>query len=172
LTAEQRATAFMMAHAVKSGGLERWREVMPWIAGLLLTVAGSAQGIAEELALARRQIDGAEWRNALATLHALADRATAQPDVAELAHRLAQVAHGLEDELPTGFLFAGAPAVISTLWAVDDAATRELMADFYHRLLSGEQDRLAAFTAAKKALREKYPDPYYWAPFLYLGSPD
>ena len=25
---------------------------------------------------------------------------------------------------------------------------------------------LLAFTAAKKALRVKYPDPFYWAPFL------
>jgi len=74
--------------------------------------------------------------------------------------------------LPIGFLFAGAPAVISTLWAVDDASTKELMTDFYTRLLAGETDKLAAFTAAKKALRAKYPDPFHWAPFLYVGAPD
>ena len=74
--------------------------------------------------------------------------------------------------LPIGFLFAGAPAVISSLWAVDDASTKELMTDFYGRLLAGETDKLAAFTAAKKALRAKYPDPFHWAPFLFLGSPD
>ncbi len=76
--------------------------------------------------------------------------------------------------LPIGFLFAGAPAVISSLWAVDDESTRILMTDFYSRLLAGETDRLAAFTAAKKALRDnpKYADPYHWAPFLYMGAPD
>jgi tetratricopeptide (TPR) repeat protein len=74
--------------------------------------------------------------------------------------------------LPIGFLFAGVPAVISSLWAVDDASTRELMTDFYGRLLAGETDKLAAFTAAKKALRAKYPDPFHWAPFLFLGSPE
>jgi tetratricopeptide (TPR) repeat protein len=74
--------------------------------------------------------------------------------------------------LPLGFLFAGAPAVISSLWAVDDASTKELMVDFYSRLLAGETDTLQAFTAAKKALRTKYPDPFHWAPFLYMGSPD
>jgi tetratricopeptide (TPR) repeat protein len=74
--------------------------------------------------------------------------------------------------LPLGFLFAGAPAVISTLWPVDDASTKELMADFYARLLAGETDQLVAFTAAKKALRQKYPDPFHWAPFLYLGAPE
>ena len=74
--------------------------------------------------------------------------------------------------LPIGFLFAGAPAVISTLWPVDDASTKELMTDFYGRLLAGETDQLAAFTAAKKALRSKYPDPFHWAPFLYVGAPE
>ncbi|MBL9079616.1 MAG: CHAT domain-containing protein [Planctomycetes bacterium] len=74
--------------------------------------------------------------------------------------------------LPIGFLFAGAPAVISSLWPVDDASTKELMTDFYSRLLAGETDRLAAFTAAKKALRQRYPEPFHWAPFLYLGSPE
>ena len=62
--------------------------------------------------------------------------------------------------------------MISSLWAVDDASTAELMADFYRRLASGETDRLAAFTAARKALREKHPEPFYWAPFLYIGSPE
>ena len=62
--------------------------------------------------------------------------------------------------------------MISSLWAVDDASTRELMVDFYRRILGGEQDRLAAFTAAKKALRQKHPDPFHWAPFLYIGSPE
>ena len=73
--------------------------------------------------------------------------------------------------LPLGFFFAGAPAVVSSLWAVEDS-TRELMVDFYDRLLAGETDRLSALTAAKKALRKKHPAPYYWAPFLYMGCPE
>jgi CHAT domain-containing protein len=73
--------------------------------------------------------------------------------------------------LPIGFLFAGAPSVISSLWAVDDDSTRELMTDFYGRLLAGEADKLAAFTAARKAQRQKHPDPYHWAPFLFVGAP-
>ena len=77
--------------------------------------------------------------------------------------------------LPMGFLLAGAPAVITSLWAVDDASTKELMTDFYRRIADtapGETDKLAAFTAAKKALRQKYPDPFHWAPFLFMGSPE
>jgi CHAT domain-containing protein len=86
------------------------------------------------------------------------------------------VAKTLRDEspqaLPIGLLFAGVPSVISSLWAVDDASTKELMTDFYGRLLAGETDRLAAFTKAKQALRRQNPDPFRWAPFLYLGAPD
>jgi CHAT domain-containing protein len=74
--------------------------------------------------------------------------------------------------LPIGFMFAGVPSVISSLWAVDDASTRELMVDFYGRMLDGEQDKLQALTAARKALRRKYADPFHWAPFLFIGSPD
>ncbi|MGB3969051.1 MAG: CHAT domain-containing protein, partial [Planctomycetota bacterium] len=74
--------------------------------------------------------------------------------------------------LPLGFLFAGVRAVISSLWAVDDASTRELMVAFYQRLAAGGTDPLGAFTAARKALRAKYPDPFHWAPFLFLGLPE
>jgi CHAT domain-containing protein/Tfp pilus assembly protein PilF len=73
--------------------------------------------------------------------------------------------------LPVGFLFAGAASVVSSLWAVDDASTAELMRDFYRRLADGAPDRLEAFTQARRALRQKHPHPYHWAPFLYLGDP-
>jgi tetratricopeptide (TPR) repeat protein len=73
--------------------------------------------------------------------------------------------------LPTGFLIAGARAVVSSLWAVDDESTCALMTDFYRRLLTDGGGELAAFTAAKQALRAKHPDPFHWAPFLYLGRP-
>jgi tetratricopeptide (TPR) repeat protein len=73
--------------------------------------------------------------------------------------------------LPLGFLFAGAPSVVSSLWTVVDASTRELMVAFYERLLAGERDRLRAFTEARKQLRRAHPDPYHWAPFLFMGSP-
>ena len=40
------------------------------------------------------------------------------------------------------------------------------------RLLAGETDELKAFTDSKKALRAKHPDPFHWAPFLFLGAPE
>jgi CHAT domain-containing protein len=48
-------------------------------------------------------------------------------------------AHDLADEyigLAAAFMFAGAPAVVCTLWAVDDVATMLLMGKFYHLLLT------------------------------------
>jgi len=72
--------------------------------------------------------------------------------------------------MPLGFLYAGAPAVIGSLWRVDDASTAELFADFYKRLAKGT-GKLEAFTEARKALRKKYPQPYFWAPFVYIGDP-
>jgi len=74
--------------------------------------------------------------------------------------------------LPMGFRFAGARSVIASLWRVDDQSTADLMSDFYRRLAAGKVDRLAAFTAARKQLRTQHPDPYYWAPFIFLGNPD
>lgn len=74
--------------------------------------------------------------------------------------------------LPVGFLSAGAASVVSSLWAVDDAATAELMTGFYRRMSTDERDRLGAFAAARKELRRKHPEPYYWGAFLYLGNPE
>ena len=72
--------------------------------------------------------------------------------------------------MPLGFLYAGAPAVIGSLWRVDDASTAELFADFYRRLAKGTP-KLQAFTEARKALKKKYPQPYHWAAFVYIGDP-
>ena len=72
--------------------------------------------------------------------------------------------------MPLGFLYAGASAVIGSHWPVDDASTAELFADVYRRLAKGTP-KLQAFTEARKALRKKYPQPYFWAPFVYVGDP-
>jgi len=72
--------------------------------------------------------------------------------------------------MPVGFLYAGAPAVIASLWRVDDQSTADLFSDFYKRLAQGKS-KLEAFTEARQALRKKYPQPYFWAPFIYIGDP-
>jgi hypothetical protein len=41
--------------------------------------------------------------------------------------------------LTRGFLSAGAKQVVGALWSVNDAATSELMAKFYQKMLQGGQ---------------------------------
>ncbi len=63
---------------------------------------------------------------------------------------------------------AGAQTVVMSLWKVNDEVTRDLMVDYYRRLLSG-QGRVAALNEAMRALRTRQPHPYYWAPFVAIG---
>jgi tetratricopeptide (TPR) repeat protein len=72
---------------------------------------------------------------------------------------------------PAGFLQAGAPAVLSTLWPVDDIATALFADHFYHALLVGGQSPAVAVCTATRQLREQpgYDHPYFWAPFIVTG---
>jgi CHAT domain-containing protein len=45
------------------------------------------------------------------------------------------------------------------------------MTAFHGHLLAGKLDAPAALAAAKKQLRQKFPAPFHWAPFLFMGSP-
>ncbi|MGA2443430.1 MAG: CHAT domain-containing protein, partial [Tepidisphaeraceae bacterium] len=75
--------------------------------------------------------------------------------------------------LPWGFWCAGSPAVVASLWEVQDASTAKLMEQFYRDLQSREnKTKLAAFTAARKQLKQEYSEPFFWAPFIYLGNPN
>ncbi len=56
--------------------------------------------------------------------------------------------------LPAGFLRAGAPAVVSTLWAVNDLSTMLLMERFYQLHLKEAQDLPVALRNAQIWLRE------------------
>jgi CHAT domain-containing protein len=71
--------------------------------------------------------------------------------------------------LPRAFLGAGAAAVVVSLWLVQDETTVTLVTHFYNRLREGV-GRAAALRAAQQALRERYPHPYYWAPFILIGQ--
>jgi CHAT domain-containing protein len=71
--------------------------------------------------------------------------------------------------LPRAFLGAGAAAVVVSLWLVQDETTGTLMIHWYRQLRAGT-GRAAALRAAQQALREQYPHPYYWAPFVLIGG--
>lgn len=73
--------------------------------------------------------------------------------------------------LTSAFLSAGLPAVLATLWPVDDAATAALMEHFYAGLAAG-QSAAAALADAQAALRAEpsTADPFFWAGLVLVGD--
>ena len=71
--------------------------------------------------------------------------------------------------LQRAFRAAGAGSIMTSLWKVDDNATKDFMIAFYHEFLRSK-DKAAAFTAAQKAIKEKYSFPYYWGAFVLVGE--
>jgi CHAT domain-containing protein len=71
-----------------------------------------------------------------------------------------------------GFLYAGAAAVLATLWDVDDRATAALMKRFYQELLLRHQPAGSALRLAQSAVRGTpgWEHPYYWAGFTLQGE--
>jgi CHAT domain-containing protein len=74
--------------------------------------------------------------------------------------------------LTRGFMYAGAPRVLVSLWNVDDEGTSELMSRFYKKMLQEGQKPTAALRAAQiEMLQEtKWKAPYYWAAFVLQGE--
>ncbi len=74
--------------------------------------------------------------------------------------------------LTRGFMYAGSPRVVVSLWSVDDQATSELMKVFYKKMLQeGLKPAAALRTAQIEVWRtQKYAAPYYWAAFTLQGE--
>lgn len=69
--------------------------------------------------------------------------------------------------LQRAFLYAGTPAVVTTLWKVDDRASFELIRAFYDRL-----DGAGPVTALRQAqldAQHAFPHPFAWAAFGLTG---
>jgi CHAT domain-containing protein len=73
--------------------------------------------------------------------------------------------------LRRALVIAGAESLVMSLWPVDDAATRDLMAGFYARLAAGAP-RSSALRDIQLEIqrRPQYAHPYYWASFLPAGD--
>jgi CHAT domain-containing protein len=71
--------------------------------------------------------------------------------------------------LVRGLLYAGARTALVTLWDVSDESTSEFMKRFYRRLPQGS-GVAAALRDTMQDLRKDFPHPYYWAPFVLVGS--
>jgi CHAT domain-containing protein/tetratricopeptide (TPR) repeat protein len=88
------------------------------------------------------------------------------------------------DGLATTVHKNGARAVIATLWKADDAATKQLMVDFYqHWIGTAGIAKAEALQQAQLGLlrgnisvppasttKLRYTHPYFWAPFILMGN--
>ncbi len=73
--------------------------------------------------------------------------------------------------LMRGFLHAGAPSLVASLWATSDASTAQLMKEMYGQIRAGASKR-AALRSAQLAVKNEFGHPYYWAPFILMGNPN
>ena len=62
---------------------------------------------------------------------------------------------------------AGARAVMASLWSVDDAATKDLMVQFYQNINKG-MSKNEALRQAKLSQIGRHP--FYWSPFILIGD--
>jgi CHAT domain-containing protein len=71
--------------------------------------------------------------------------------------------------LQRAFLYAGTPAVVTTLWKVDDRASYELVRAFYHRLAGAGP--VEALRQAQIETMVNFSHPFSWAAFGLTGVP-
>ena len=69
-----------------------------------------------------------------------------------------------------GFLYAGTPSLVGSLWPVQDEQTAQLMKAFYQALREGS-NVAEALRSAQLHLRAEHPNPYHWAAFGVIGDP-
>lgn len=77
------------------------------------------------------------------------------------------------DELPGllwALIYAGAEAVIASLWSVDDGAAAQLALTLYEKWQEPGQTLATAYREAVLHVREERKSPYYWAPFILAGN--
>lgn len=71
--------------------------------------------------------------------------------------------------LQRALMIAGAETQVTSLWQVDDNATKALMVAFYEELARGH-GRGDAMRLAQLTVRSKYGHPFYWASFVVTGN--
>jgi CHAT domain-containing protein len=67
---------------------------------------------------------------------------------------------------------SGARSAIASLWRISDAATAELVPDFYRELRAAPGNKAQRLRSAQLNLiqSERFSHPSYWAPFLLIGD--
>ena len=74
--------------------------------------------------------------------------------------------------LTRGFMYAGAPRVMVSLWSVKDESTSQLMSNFYRGMLKEGKRASEALRAAQLEMlkQPRWQAPHYWAPFVLQGE--
>lgn len=75
--------------------------------------------------------------------------------------------------LARGFIFAGVPSIIMTLWAVEDQSGSILMSSFYENLVSGQNIDVALRESKLQYLKnadQLSAHPYLWSGYVSIGS--
>ena len=68
-----------------------------------------------------------------------------------------------------GLFCAGATTLVLSLWNVHDESTAQFMTGFYEQVAAGTAPAIA-LREAMRTIRQAYPHPYYWAPFVVTGK--
>ena len=74
--------------------------------------------------------------------------------------------------LTRGFMYAGAPRVVSSVWNVDDRASALLMTRFYEQIYEKKLAPSAALRAAQLSMlaEPRWQNAHYWAAFALHGD--
>ncbi len=104
-----------------------------------------------------------EWPLAKTSLAVLAGCGTAAGEISASEGAMS---------LSRPFLAAGVPAVVGSLWRIDDDASASLMTTFHRRLRAGDDPQSALRRAQLAEIRKggAAADPGTWAPFQLIGG--
>ena len=74
--------------------------------------------------------------------------------------------------LTRGFMYAGAPRVVVSLWNVNEPATAERMRRVYQAMLNDHQPPAQALRTAQISMWKdsRYSAPYFWGAFVLQGE--
>jgi CHAT domain-containing protein len=75
--------------------------------------------------------------------------------------------------LARGFIYAGVPSIVMTLWSVEDQTSATIVKKFYRYLDNGEPKDEALRKAKLDLLDEGdmlHAHPYYWAAYVSIGD--
>ncbi len=74
-----------------------------------------------------------------------------------------------------GFIFAGCPSIVMTLWQIEDKSGVQIMEDFYNYLSKGKRKDIALRMAKLKHLENSDPltaHPHFWLGYVCIGDPE